>query len=210
MHITIIGADTTFMNLVAQLLRANQHKVTMASPDPKSIASTLHAMKENDMLLLESCDAVFISTIRQKSSHNKIILLVEQPSTDELVEALQSGACSACLKSNWLLELPEAIAQCQEGLSYLSPMLTTQLILFLRQTNDTSSPQQTAIAKWGLVKREAQVLQGLMKEKTYGEIAHDLHISINTVRHYVKCLYKKAAVNKRKHLIAKVLAMLEA
>jgi DNA-binding CsgD family transcriptional regulator len=43
-----------------------------------------------------------------------------------------------------------------------------------------------------------------MRSKSYQEIADENYISINTVRHYVKVLYKKLNVSNRIQLIQKL------
>jgi DNA-binding NarL/FixJ family response regulator len=50
------------------------------------------------------------------------------------------------------------------------------------------------------VARELQVIQGLLNNLSYKEIAHNNNIGLNTVRHYVKSVYKKLNVNSRSKL----------
>jgi DNA-binding NarL/FixJ family response regulator len=45
--------------------------------------------------------------------------------------------------------------------------------------------------------REKEIIAEILKGKLNKEIAHEHGISINTVKKYVKRIYKKAAVNNR-------------
>ena len=58
--------------------------------------------------------------------------------------------------------------------------------------------------EYDLKKREQQVAYGLIEGNSYQEIGEELHISINTVRHYVKTLYKKIGINNKIQLFQKL------
>lgn len=51
--------------------------------------------------------------------------------------------------------------------------------------------------RWELTRRELQVIKGLVKGKQYKEIAEELEITLETVRFYIKAIYRKMGVNSR-------------
>jgi DNA-binding NarL/FixJ family response regulator len=51
----------------------------------------------------------------------------------------------------------------------------------------------------GLTKRECEVLKLLSEGLHYKEIAQSMNISTETVRHYVKSIYRKLGVTSRTH-----------
>ena len=54
-----------------------------------------------------------------------------------------------------------------------------------------------------LSKQEKKILTSLSKGFIYKEIAADHNISINTVKKHLKNIYRKLAVNKKKHALEK-------
>ena len=50
------------------------------------------------------------------------------------------------------------------------------------------------------VPREIQVIDGLLEDMPYKEIAARNNIGLNTVRHYGKSVYKKLRINRRAEL----------
>jgi DNA-binding CsgD family transcriptional regulator len=54
-----------------------------------------------------------------------------------------------------------------------------------------------------LSKRELEVMQCLIQGLSYKEIADQLFISINTVRHHVRHIYQALEVNSRAELMVK-------
>ncbi|NIG54981.1 LuxR C-terminal-related transcriptional regulator [Chitinophaga sp. Cy-1792] len=56
-----------------------------------------------------------------------------------------------------------------------------------------------------LSKREQQILHHLMKGASYKMIAGELGISIETVRHHIKRLYKKLGIKSKGEIIAKMM-----
>ena len=54
-----------------------------------------------------------------------------------------------------------------------------------------------------LTTREIEVLQFLAAGLSYAEVADNMFLSLNTIKWYVKKIYRKLGVNRRTHAIAK-------
>jgi DNA-binding CsgD family transcriptional regulator len=80
----------------------------------------------------------------------------------------------------------------------ISPFITQSMIneLIGVQRNDFEAM---------LSKREHEILQQLADGSSYKMIASNLMISIETVRHHIKNLYKKLDVKSKGEIIAKLL-----
>lgn len=151
-----------------------------------------------------------LNTITRILPETKIIILTGHKRTEYLVKALQNGAHGYFLKSNDPDQLPEVIRLTLAGGSYIEPGLAGSIPGLLRSTDpvinsaETSGEQAGNIPeRWNLNQREQQIMYGLLEGKGYKEIGVSLHISINTVRVYVKSLYRKLNVNNRVQLIKK-------
>lgn len=58
--------------------------------------------------------------------------------------------------------------------------------------------------KYGLSKRESEVLRELIKGKTYRAIGEDLFVSLDTIKSHVKSIYKKTGLKSRSELFRKL------
>jgi DNA-binding NarL/FixJ family response regulator len=148
-----------------------------------------------------------INKLQRMLPNSKIIVVTGFTKEEYLLQALNNGAHSYYLKGSGLPNLVEAIEQLKNGNAYLSPLATKYLIDRLQQNGQcaiANNEYAWVADKYGLNKREIEVLNGLCRGKKYKEIASEIFLSINSVRHYVILLYKKMEINKRSELIRKI------
>lgn len=145
----------------------------------------------------------------------KIIMFTGHQNTSMLMRALKGGAHGYFLKSNDPDKLLEVIRLTLNGGAYLEPVLATPIVELLHQhpeqapdmpDSEQAPDKPDAAGKWGLNQREVQIMNGLLEGKSYKEIGTELHIGLNTVRVYVKSLYRKVEVNSRQMLVNKIKA----
>ena len=77
------------------------------------------------------------------------------------------------------------------GGSTLTPVMARSLLDLVRGGGPVAAPSPTRL---DLTDREQEVLRGLVYGLAYKEIADSLGISLDTVRTYIRRLYKKLAV----------------
>ena len=102
----------------------------------------------------------------------KLIYLTMNPDPDLAGEALRLGASGYVLKSSAAQELKQAIQEALRGRSYITPLITRDVVGSLIQQG-TSRNELTA--------RQREVLQLLAEGKSMKEVAALLHISPRTV-----------------------------
>lgn len=140
----------------------------------------------------------------------KVIIMTGRQDSNFLLKALAKGADSYYLKGNDLEELLSIIEITMKGGAYIDPYMAPELVDVIRKKNEIASSalpdlQFNRLAKhYELHERERQVAKGLITGRSYQEIADDLNIALDTVRHYVKSLYKKLDINNKVQLIQKV------
>ena len=114
-----------------------------------------------------------------------------------VVDAIEAGATGYLLKDCSLENIGEHLRYLRLGGSPLSPRVAKLLIR--RQTRSSTDPAGEAGTRDGAASpisdRELEVLTGISKGFSYGEVARALSISTNTVRSHVRSLYDKLAVN---------------
>jgi DNA-binding NarL/FixJ family response regulator len=123
------------------------------------------------MPLLNGIDAaVQLKKICPKA---KIIMVTMHADTDYVRSAFEAGASAYVLKRSAVDELEQAIRAVLEGHSYITPLITKELVdVFLATGSEKSG---------GLTPRQREVLQHLAEGRTAKEIANLLNITPRTV-----------------------------
>lgn len=136
----------------------------------------------------------------------KFMIHSEHTDDEFLIEAFRQGINAYLCKDSSTQQFLDTLRILHNGEDFIDPSLSKNVINIFR--NEFTLEQKGLFSTepfYGLLNsRESQVLRGLVKGKQYKEIAAELYISINTVRHYVKSIYKKLEVNNRTQLVQKV------
>jgi len=106
-------------------------------------------------------------------------------------------------------------ALCSGAVGYLSKNIEPQELLHsLKQVNSGGAPMSSKIARKvvesfqfpneeALSERENEVLKLLAKGNSYGAIAQELFLSVNTIKTHTRNIYEKLHVNNKKEIIQK-------
>ncbi|MEZ4990402.1 MAG: response regulator transcription factor [Saprospiraceae bacterium] len=132
-------------------------------------------------------------------------LMIHSGEADEelLFKALKKGINAFLLKDNSSAEFVATLQRLEQGEDYIDPRLSSNIINIFQRNWSAPLPPALKLGSIAqlLNEREAQVVRGLVDGKPYKEIASDLFLSINTIRHYVKSIYRKAGVHSRTGLM---------
>lgn len=124
------------------------------------------------MPLLNGLDAV--RQLKSNGLASKIIILTQHTETHYAIEAFRVGVSGYVLKMSAREELVAAIRETLQGRSYISPMVTNDVISLLLEAKGEESAGQA------LTIRQREVLQLIAEGKTAKEIASLLDISSRT------------------------------
>lgn len=121
-----------------------------------------------------------------------------------VIDAIMAGACAYVLKDASEREIAQAIVDMRAGGSPISAAVARHVLDHYRErppAGQSASPDDQSSASGfnvpELTGREREVLNLVAKGYTYQEIAESLMISINTVRQYIRSIYRKLAVGSR-------------
>jgi len=126
------------------------------------------------MPLLNGLDAA--RQIKREGLGAKIIFLTMHADVPLATEAFRAGASGYLLKHSASQELITAIHEVAKGHSYVTPLITRDVLSFLMDV--AREPEQPAIK---LTPRQREVLQLVAEGRTMKEIASILDISTRTV-----------------------------
>jgi DNA-binding NarL/FixJ family response regulator len=122
------------------------------------------------MPLLNGLDAG--RQLRAQRRSLKLIYLTMNPSPDLAAEALRLGASGYVLKSSAAHELTQAIREALKGRSYITPLVTREVV---------GSLMQQRPARPDLTTRQREVLQLLAEGRSMKEVGAILNLTARTV-----------------------------
>jgi DNA-binding NarL/FixJ family response regulator len=130
-----------------------------------------------------------------------VLMLTIYDDSEVVFDALCAGACGYLVKKTPPGRLLEAIKEVHEGGSPMSSRIARQVITAFKKNKDAASDK----SEYGLSEREKEVLNILAQGNNYQQIADQLFISVDTVRHHIKNIYKKLRVHTQSEAVAKAI-----
>lgn len=168
------------------------------------VGPALDGLRENpaDVVLLDlrmpGIDGINgISLIREVLPDAEVVVLTLFEEEDDIFAALRAGATGYLLKREHPDRLLRALADVSTGGTPMSPAIARRVLAEFRErgpdpTGDTLSHQ------------ESRILESLRSGLAYKQVAAERGISIDTVRTYVKRIYRKLRVNSLAQAIDRV------
>lgn len=138
--------------------------------------------------------------VKRKPDINILMLTVYEDS-DRVFDALCAGACGYLVKKTPPAKLLEAIKDVHEGGSPMSSNVARQVITAFKESKNNSENS----SDYELSEREKEVISLLADGYNYQEIANSLFISVDTVRHHIRNIYKKLHVHSQSEAVAKAI-----
>ena len=139
-----------------------------------------------------------IKLLRKETNEIEIIILTIFNDHHKIFDSLSAGAVGYILKSTPYVEIIAAIKIIAQGGGFMSPQIAKKVSEFFRNTN-----KRKEVFSEQLTNRENEIVKFLVEGDTYQSIADSLFISIETVRHHIKRIYKKLQVNTRFEVMKK-------
>lgn len=130
-----------------------------------------------------------------------ILMLTVYEESQVVFKALCAGACGYLVKKTPPLRLLESIKDAFEGGSPMSSQIARQVITVFQQSPAIKDEN----ADSDLSDREKEVIVSLSEGNNYNEIANRLYISVDTVRHHIRNIYKKLHVHSQSEAVAKAI-----
>jgi DNA-binding NarL/FixJ family response regulator len=130
-----------------------------------------------------------------------ILMLTVYEESSVVFEALCAGAYGYLVKKTPPSRLLEAIKDIYEGGSPMSSHIARQIISVFHQKKTFNSRRSI----YDLTQREKEVLTLLSEGNNYQEIADTIFISVDTVRHHIRNIYRKLHSHSQSEAVAKAI-----
>ncbi|RDB06059.1 response regulator transcription factor [Runella aurantiaca] len=134
-----------------------------------------------------------IQRIRRRLPLTEIIIYTVNEDADVLFKALCMGATGYILKETPLSELSVFIQIIKEGGAVVAPRMAKKLVEYFAPPKSHSESLFNP--------RELQILKLLADGLTYKQVAKKVNLSVDTIRFYVKRIYKILNIKSKNELM---------
>ena len=200
--VNIILADdhSVIRQALAEVLsQINLYSVVAQACDGRELLKTLPQHSETDVVIMDMNMPVMtgieaIAKMRENGQETPVLILSAHDGAKDVRAALHAGANGFLPKNAELDELQFAIRSVLSGKTYLSPTITTPLIV----GNQKEEESENALRS--LTKRESEIFKMLAEGKANRDIAKELFISVRTVDTHRTNILKKLNVKSNVEL----------
>lgn len=166
----------------------NENDVKQVKIDVDLIIYCLHS----EVILSKN----LIDMIANRYEKAKLILCTDSLSVNQVIEGIKCGVSGFFTFGSTIDVIDSVLISVRDHQAYLPPYILKSLLNSLNPTPSYSNLL--------LTKREAEICFLLKEGRTYEQIAETCEISINTVRFFVKSVYKKYEVKSKIQLLNKL------
>jgi two-component system, NarL family, nitrate/nitrite response regulator NarL len=203
-RLAVVDDHPLFREGVSRCLKDLGFQVVGEGSD-KDEALRIAAERQADIILLDlSLPGGGLSTLKsilERNPAQKIVVLTVSELTDDVTEALNSGARGYVLKGVGYRALAEILRTVAAGERYVSPTLSARVLSELSARSAAGPPKHNAIAD--LNAREKEILTLVASGLSNKRIAIELDVHEKTIKHHMtRILAKLNAANRTEAAIA--------
>jgi len=205
-NVAIVEDNNTIREGLAVLINGTQGYSCVGSfNDCESFLKKLHSLAVDVVLMDIALPGINGIEGVKKALEIKedldVLMLTIYEDSEVVFDALCAGACGYLVKKTPPSRLLEAIKEVHEGGSPMSSQIARQVIIAFKEGKDSIKDKSS----YGLSEREKEVLTLLAQGNNYQQIGDQLFISVDTVRHHIKNIYKKLHVHTQSEAVAKAI-----
>ena len=154
------------------------------------------ALIVSDLGLPDGSAIGLIQNVRERLPATEVLVISALGDETTILAAVEAGASGFLLKDAHHQDIHEAALAVLGGGSPISPSIARHILVRAR-SNAAPNPRTLNSEIPALTPRQLDILWGIAKGFTYGEIAERLDLSHLTVPSHVKAIYSKLQVNNR-------------
>ena len=139
--------------------------------------------------------------IKEHFPHIFIIIQTVFEDKTKIFQAIKGGASGYLLKNTPPAKLLEAIQDVVLGGSPMTPSIAYKALEMFREADIESPYESPSVAQ--LTHRQKEILEGIVKGKSYKMVAEELFITADTVKFHVKNIYDILQIHSRHELAAR-------
>lgn len=136
---------------------------------------------------------------RERWPNAVVLMLTVFAEETKIFASLCQGASGYLLKKTPPVRLLESIREAHAGGSPMSPEIARTVIRMFRELRPSASALENDLSP-----HEVRLLQLFAEGYSYQAAAERLHVSINTIRNYIRSIYDKLHVHSKSEAVSKV------
>jgi DNA-binding NarL/FixJ family response regulator len=202
--VAIVEDDRSLREGLRMLINATPGYACTRTYGSVEEALRLLSLMTTDVLLLDihlpgMLGSEGVHKFREHFPDMQILMLTVYDGQDKVFESICNGACGYLLKKTPPAKLLEAIREAHEGGAPMSPEIARKVVTLFQKTGPPATLDQQ------LTPQEIRLLRLLADGYSYENSAGQLHISINTVRNYIRSIYEKLHVHSKSEAVSKAI-----
>ena len=140
-----------------------------------------------------------VRPLRARFPTAAVVMLTVYEEQGRVFEPICNGASGYLLKKTPPAKLLEAIAEVRTGGAPMSPEIARQVVRLFQMTGPPPALDQH------LTPQETRTLALLAEGHSYQAAADRIHVSVNTVRNYIRSIYDKLHVHTKSEAVSKAI-----
>ncbi|MBS1657510.1 MAG: response regulator transcription factor [Bacteroidetes bacterium] len=199
--------NKNFRDSVTLLLSTTPHIRVQESYDSYDGITETIKILEPDVVLMDidmppvsGIEAVKI--LRAEFPELPVLMLTGFEDDEKVFSSILAGANGYILKNIKMDSLIQNIEEVCSGGAPMTPVIARKVLIQFAKTQTATSPSNE---EYNISSREREVLQLLVKGKSYKMIAAELDIRYETVHSHMRRIYQKLHVNSAGEAISKII-----
>lgn len=140
-----------------------------------------------------------VRQLRKRQPESLVLMLTVYEDNEKVFDALCAGACGYLVKNTQPERLCAAIGEAVHGGSPMSANIARKVVGYFHQGGRKSKEEI------GVTEREREILTELSRGCSYQQVGDALFISVDTVRHHIRNIYRKMQVHSQSEAVTKAL-----
>lgn len=198
LSVTILGGDRVFADALAAVLADEEGLCLYAAP--------LEGEEPPSIILIDAsfipAEALALTwTARERFPEAQVMILGLEREDESVLEFIEAGAAAYLLKSATLARLVEALHFLRDGQVHSSPRIAAAVLERITALEKERRAPVPPPCCEPLTARELETLALMARGLRNKEIAHALHITVQTVKNHVHNILEKLQVHRRRDAV---------
>jgi DNA-binding NarL/FixJ family response regulator len=195
--VMILGEDRVFVEALETVL-ATEEGLRLAAPGEGGDSPSI-------VLIDASFDPTAALSVtwsaRERFPEAQVMILGLRSEDESILEFIEAGAAAYLLQSASLAQLIEALRFLRDGQVHSSPRIAAAVVERIAALEKDRKVSPVPQAHEPLTARELEILALMARGLRNKEIAHSLHITVQTVKNHVHNVLEKLRVHRRRDAV---------